>query len=278
MVSSSWSLHIQIGHCTQTFLLPTQTKQECIPVECVPPARLPYSVVSDWSGVCPLPPPPPEAYPLPFRRYWSIIYAYSKWIQLSNNLGIKIGNDNSRSILICYKCTFLDSCVCILNWIRWLSVQLCAWKISAQNKYGTYCLLTSLINKSADWPPNYHKTARTFLQICAPSFNEKAESNRASKNIDAWNIKRGCYDICSFFQIGKTWDLPKTIKKVFLQGIYLQHSENLEVLKIKGYQNCSKYYAGDNLIIKWAYCNRLRYICCCRGLLLSISLWAVVVE
>ena len=32
---------------------------------------------------------------------------------------------------------------------------------------------TSLINKSGDWPPNYHKTARMFPQICwAPQINE----------------------------------------------------------------------------------------------------------
>ena len=32
--------------------------------------------------------------------------------------------------------------------------------------------MTSLTNKSADWPPNYHKTASTIPKIfCAPSFN-----------------------------------------------------------------------------------------------------------
>ena len=35
------------------------------------------------------------------------------------------------------------------------------------------CLLTSLINKLADWPPNYYKTLRTFRQnFWDPSFNE----------------------------------------------------------------------------------------------------------
>ena len=38
----------------------------------------------------------------------------------------------------------------------------------------------SLINKSADWPPNYHKTARIFpLIFCTFSFNEQADSKPA---------------------------------------------------------------------------------------------------
>ena len=36
--------------------------------------------------------------------------------------------------------------------------------------------ITPLINKSADRPPNYRKTARTFsLMFSTPSFNEQAE-------------------------------------------------------------------------------------------------------
>ena len=51
----------------------------------------------------------------------------------------------------------------------------------------------SLINKSADClPPNYHKTARMFPQICCtPQLNEYAGSKRASNyHVHCWLILR----------------------------------------------------------------------------------------
>ena len=43
--------------------------------------------------------------------------------------------------------------------------------------YVECCLVASLINRLADWPPNYHKPAQTFPKIfCTPSFNKSADS------------------------------------------------------------------------------------------------------
>ena len=66
--------------------------------------------------------------------------------------------------------------------------------------------------------------------------------------------------------------LPKNIyKHVFTQGIYLEHSENFEVLKLKGctwvvveyctFGFCSKFWGGVYSGTKLAY--SLHYICSC---------------
>ena len=43
-------------------------------------------------------------------------------------------------------------------------------------------IITSLIKQSAGWPPNYHKTARTFPQIfCATLLNNLTLNEAAMK-------------------------------------------------------------------------------------------------
>ena len=49
---------------------------------------------------------------------------------------------------------------------------------------------TSLINKLAAWPPNYHKTARMFPKSCAsPHSTSKWTLKRASNNNHQWRIQ-----------------------------------------------------------------------------------------
>ena len=45
------------------------------------------------------------------------------------------------------------------------------------------CKMTSLINKLADWPPNYHETATAFPQIfCTPHSLNKPTLHKPAKN------------------------------------------------------------------------------------------------
>ena len=49
---------------------------------------------------------------------------------------------------------------------------------------------TSLINKLAAWPPNYHKTARMFPKSCAsPHSTSKWTLKRVSNNNHQWRIQ-----------------------------------------------------------------------------------------
>ena len=46
--------------------------------------------------------------------------------------------------------------------------------------------MTSLVNKSTDWPPNYHKILifsppKSFKSLCAARIDELADSNEPAK-------------------------------------------------------------------------------------------------
>ena len=54
--------------------------------------------------------------------------------------------------------------------------------------------MTSLVNKSADWPPNYHKTLifsppKSLKMLCAARIDELADSNEpAIKKVQSRDI------------------------------------------------------------------------------------------
>ena len=102
--------------------------------------------------------------------------------------------------------------------------------------------MMSLIKKLADWPYNYHKTARTFPQIfCTPSFQEYADSKRA-------NNKVACsVHVCTGIHI------YSLIKRSFLRTVqsFLPFLQNTATFfKTSGFsREISKY--GRRIRIEW---------------------------
>ena len=134
---------------------------------------------------------------------------------------------NYHKILIFFPTTSLK-CLCAAKidekWRRERSPHAVSW----------HCKMTSLVNKSTDWPPNYHKILifsppKSLKRLRAARIDELADSNEPAKMrswccLMCWPIKLWCCKMTSLVNKSDDWTLnyhkilifspPKSLKRL----------------------------------------------------------------